>query len=451
MRTPHPTASDVLIIDDDASLAEMLALQMDDLGFTATAVHRGDAARHFMADHHCRLVLLDQHLPDTNGLKLLGWIRTHHPELPVIMMTGFHEMDLVITAMKNGAYDYLHKPIDTAKLEALLKKILAHKTETRAAVKTEPDHASDKPEIIGSSSAMLDVCKKIAIAAQNEAPVLITGPSGTGKELAARAIHAHSGRTGPFIAINCSAIVETLLESELFGHEKGSFTGADRQKPGKFESAENGTLFLDEIGEMSPHLQAKILRVLQEHTFERVGGVETLHSNARVITATHRNLRQMITEHHFREDLYYRLQVLEINMPALHERMEDLPALISHLLMRINKELHKNLAGISTAAMDKLKAHPWPGNVRELENVLMRAAATTHGQVIDAMDIELPSGTAKNVPGAPPPALVSLDEIEKQHILYVLGATDHHLGRTCEILGISRPALDRRLKRWGVK
>mgnify|MGYP005838470675 CR=1 FL=1 len=446
--------TDILIVDDDAALAEMLQMHADDLGYQAEMAHSGADARTFLDKNPTRLVLLDQHLPDTLGLKLLGWIKENHPKIDVVMVTGFHEMELVITAMKAGATEYIHKPIDTEKLDAVLKSALKKRRE-ELALKTAPrTPKGNAPEIIGVSPTMVEVGKKIATAALNDAPVLIRGASGTGKELVAKAVHVHSGKKGDFVAVNCASIVETLLESELFGHEKGAFTGAESTKKGRFEVAEDGTLFLDEIGEMSPHLQAKLLRVLQEQTFERVGGTTPHKTNARIIAATHRDLAKMVKEGTFREDLLYRLDVIGINVPTLSQRPDDFEPLIAYLLMRLNAHLDKTIKGMTADALKALQAREWEGNVRELENTLTRIMAHTAHDVITLKDIE--KGTAQanakpdNAPLKQPARLAPLEQIEKEHILNVYKATDQHKGKTCAILGISRPALDRRLKKWDV-
>ena len=446
-------STDILIVDDDAALAEMLQMHADDLGYKTDMVHSGAGARDFLDKTPTRLVLLDQHLPDTLGLKLLGWIKQTHPKTDVVMVTGFHEMELVITAMKAGALDYIHKPIDTDKLDEVLKGALKKRREDLALKTAPPVPESKTPDIIGTSPAMVEVGKKIATAAQNSAPVLIRGASGTGKELVAKAVHTHSGMGGDFVAVNCASIVETLLESELFGHEKGAFTGAESTKKGRFEVAEDGTLFLDEIGEMSPHLQAKLLRVLQEQTFERVGGTTSIKTNARIIAATHRDLGKMVKEGTFREDLLYRLDVIGINLPPLIERKADFAPLLSHLLMRLNLSLGKNIKGITADGLAALESRPWAGNVRELENTLTRIAAHTRNDVITLSDVKKGADTQPNTPAptqASGPRLTSLEEVEKEHILAVYEATNNHKGKTCEILNISRPALDRRLKKWNI-
>jgi len=440
--------SRILIVEDDASLAELIAMHMEDMHYRPTvALTLGDA-RVALANHKFAAVLLDQQMPDGYGLELLGEIRSRAPDLPVIMITGIHDTALPIEAIKQGAYDFLRKPIDEAELDRTLAAALCqdHHTSGIEALAEERRHF---PRIIGNSQAIIELCKMLGYVAPTDSSVLITGETGTGKELVARAIHQYSDRSGPFVAVNCSAIVDTLLESELFGHEKGSFTGADRRRQGKFEIAAGGTLFLDEIGEMSPNLQAKLLRVLETHAFERVGGTETLVSSVRIITATHRDLKQEVRLKAFREDLYFRLDVFTLHLPPLRERREDIPLLVENLLARIRRKVHMAVPRVSEEALDALCAYDWPGNIRELDNVLTRAVILARDDIITAPLLGLmpprdelaPPGT-----GAQPP-MISLEELQQRHVRAVLAHTQGHKGRACEILGISRPSLERRIAR----
>ena len=298
---------------------------------------------------------------------------------------------------------------------------------------------------------MLRVSKEIALSAGTDAPVLISGESGTGKEVVARLIHLHSRRPGAFVAVNCAAIVDTLLESDLFGHEKGAFTGAFNRKPGKFELAHDGTLFLDEIGELALALQAKLLRALQERVFERVGGTEQIPTNARVIAATNRELAAEVRQQRFREDLMYRLNVISIHLPPLRERRVDIPLLARALLGKICRRMHRPVAQISDAALARLEGYHWPGNVRELENVLTQALVHARGQVLTPELIALKGALGEDLPPSPDlaePILRSLEQVEAEHIQRVLRYADGHKGRSCEILGISRPALDRKIAKY---
>jgi len=404
------------------------------------------------------LVLLDQNLPDGTGLEMLEQIHGLQPDLPVIMMTGMHDLELAIQAIKAGAHDFIHKPVDTVRLEGVVDKALEHRRLSRrmADLSYAPQGAVTLGEMVGQGEAMLEVCKQIALSSQSTASVLITGESGTGKELVARAIHHHSNCNGPFLAVNCAAIVDNLLESELFGHEKGAFTGAVARKQGKFELAENGTLFLDEIGELAMPLQSKLLRVLQEHTFDRVGGTSTLVTNARIISATNRDLGAEVENKQFREDLLYRLKVVHFHLPPLRKRKEDIPLLVGHLSGKIGSNLHKPPLRATEGALEKLTEYDWPGNVRELENALTRAAALARDDLLTPQLLNLQASPATSIgnttpaPVDPDSPLVSLDELEAVHIQRVLDHTHGHKGHTCEVLGISRPALDRKIHKYSL-
>jgi DNA-binding NtrC family response regulator len=322
-----------------------------------------------------------------------------------------------------------------------------------AALSTGSEELAALGDMIGKSRLMVQVSKEIALASESDASVLITGESGTGKELVARAIHAHSGRCGLFLAVNCAAIVDTLLESELFGHEKGAFTGAVARKAGRFELAGDGTLFLDEIGELVPRLQAKLLRVLQERTFERLGGTQTLMTNARIVAATNRDIKQEADAGRFREDLLYRLDVIHIHVPPLRERREDIPLLVEGLLARIATAVHKPRISVTDDAVAQLAAYAWPGNVRELENVLTQAVVRARGSILDRDSMRLPRDAAPAASNGAVQAsleLQTLGAVEAAHVRRVLEHTHGHKGKACAILGISRPALDRKIRKYGL-
>ncbi len=446
-------AASVLIIEDDPALNQMLSLHFEDQGLRVFSAEQCAAGLQIASSERVDVILLDQQLPDGEGIALLPRLIEVQPASGIIMMTGQHDLELAIQAIKIGAADFIHKPVKAATLQAAVDKVLAGDA-------AEPEHAAparDRPlgELIGRSDAMLAVSKQIALSAANVATVLITGESGTGKEIVARLIHQHSNRKGDFVAINCAAIVDTLLESELFGHEKGAFTGAERSKPGKFELANDGTLFLDEIAELAPELQAKLLRALQERVIERVGGTENIRVNARIIAATHQDLFALAAQGRFREDLAYRLNVIAIELPALRERREDIPLLATGLLQRAAAQNARATPAITQSALDALSAYDWPGNVRELENVLTQAMVMARdGQIADR-HIRLRQAPAqKPSPGEPKPSqelhLQSLDEVEAAHIQRVLLHTGGHKGNSCEILGISRPALDRKIQKYGL-
>jgi two-component system response regulator AtoC len=449
--------ANILIVEDDEVFAQLLSMHLEDLGHTPTAAHSLDEARRNLSSSTADVILLDQQLPDGYGMDLLKEIKAEPDAPPVIMVTGVSDNALVIEAMKAGAYDFVRKPMDELELDTTLNNALrSHRLSRKVkAIHMSLDEPVDMNQIVGKSPGITRLLKTIGSVASSQASVLITGESGTGKEIVARAIHHHSERSGLFLPVNCSAIVENLLESELFGHEKGSFTGADRRKQGKFELAAEGTLFLDELGELPLNLQAKLLRVLQEGSYERVGGTETLHTSARIIAATNRDLESMVKEGSFREDLYYRLNVLNIILPPLRKRMEDLSLLTEHLLQKINQRLHTRVKHISESTWTLMQAYNWPGNVRELENILTRAAVLCRDDTItpDLLGLESPSD-ASSAPDTDQGSrergleLISLDELEERHVRQILEHTHWHKGKTCRILGISRPALERRIKKY---
>ncbi len=451
------TASRILVIEDDRALAQMLSLQFEDAGLLVDCVqYCGDGLARIRSGP-VDLLLLDQQLPDGRGTELIGPALELDPELPIVMMTGQHDLELAIEAIQRGAADFVHKPIKSEELQETVLRLLRNRAQARRAGPPQDAAAGAARGLIGKSDAMLVVSKEIALCARSSATVLITGESGTGKEVVARLIHQHSGRSGHFVAVNCAAIVETLLESELFGHEKGAFTGAQARRLGRFEQASEGTLFLDEVGELAPALQAKLLRALQERVFERVGGTEPIRANARVVAATNRDLLAETQAGRFREDLVYRLAVIQIRMPPLRERREDIPLLAEGLLQRIGERIGQGTPRIGPQALERLQAHDWPGNVRELENLLPQAAVhARHGLITpDLLEIGAgrpagPQPEADRV-GATAAVLRTLDAVEAEHIQRVLDHTGGHKGRTCEILGISRPALDRKIAKYGLR
>ncbi|MBI4714836.1 MAG: sigma-54-dependent Fis family transcriptional regulator, partial [Nitrospirae bacterium] len=405
-----------------------------------------------------QVCILDIRLPDEDGLAVLSRIRSLAPHVNVVMITAFHDMETTVKAMQSGAMEYIQKPIDIQEIDRVMSRIAqtrALEAATGPMISMRQDYKEN--EIIGKSWAMKEIFKLIALVSQSRTTVLIQGESGTGKELIAKAVHLNSlERNHPFISVNCSAIVETLLESELFGHEKGAFTGAAFRKDGKFALAEGGTLFLDEIGDMTLNLQVKLLRVLQEKEFERVGGHEKIRVDVRVISATNRNLEEEVKKGNFREDLYYRLKVVTISVPPLRNRKEDIPPLVAHLLAKIDRDLHKQVTKIPQEVMKMLVDYPWMGNVRELENVLTRAIVLSGGEILlpEHLAIALPSRkvheetTVEAAGGGSGPLFASLKEMEKGHVEYVLGMTGWHKGKACQILGISRPRLERKIRKY---
>ncbi len=458
----------ILIIEDDVNLGQMLLMHFEDEGFRTQHVPSCEKARETIKHSHFDLVLLDQQLPDGNGIDLLDDLVLQNPDRPVIMMTGHHDLELAITAIKKGAADFIHKPVATADLQLAVSKALKNYQDATSAIyeTDREDSLNLSRELIGKSSAMLAISKEIALSAQSHASVLVTGESGTGKELIAKLIHQHSSRAdNPFIAVNCAAIVDNLLESELFGHEKGAFTGASERKPGKFELAENGTLFLDEIGELAMPLQAKLLRALQEQTIEPVGSTRSLKINARVIAATNRDLFSLSRDKQFREDLIYRLNVINIQLPPLRKRKEDIPLLAKAFIEKYAQENACSMPVINQDFIAHLQSYDWPGNVRELNNAITHAMLHCRGGQLNIELLNLGADLESNldndlasrqisdrqtnlVSENHDEELLTLDELEARHIQKVLNHTGGHKSNTCRILGISRPALDRKIEKY---
>ncbi len=447
--------SRILIIDDDLASCRTLQLHFESQGHSVGLAHNLDGGLEQARATEPDLIILDIRMPGRSGLEGLPELKESLSDTPVIMITAFHDMDSTIEAMKGGADDYIHKPVDIDELDAAVATALM-RLHADDGDMSFPQRESGKPganTMAGRSRAMREVFKTIGLVAPKSVTVLITGESGTGKELVARAIH-DSGKNpaGPFVAVNCAAIVETLLESDLFGHEKGAFTGAVSRQAGKFALANDGTVFLDEISELSPAVQAKLLRVLQEKEYLPVGGVHVQTTSARVIAATNVDLKARVEQGSFREDLYYRLQVVTIDVPPLRHRMEDLPDLVQTLLARINKDMHRKVTRVAMEVMDAFDAYEWPGNIRELENVLMKAVALCPGDAItsDLIPDEIAGERRLSRPAAENGTLLSLQEVERNHVARVLSATGWHKGRACEILGVSRPRLRRLIKQYGL-
>ena len=455
----HNKTSDIkiLVVDDDETHRFMLRAILDKWGWQSEEAADGAAAVAAVEEHPFDAVLMDVRMARMDGMEALKRIQTFNPAIPVVIMTAYSSVDSAVEAMKAGARDYLTKPLDFERLRLTLAKSLDHRQveESRRHRESEdPTALLDPAGIIGDSPAMRDLLEMIAYVAPTEATVLISGESGTGKELVATALHRNSPRKdGPLVKVNCAALVESLLESELFGHEKGAFTGADRRREGKFVQAEGGTVFLDEISETSPAMQAKLLRVLQEHEIQRVGGQETIKVNARVVAATNRVLEEAVQEGKFREDLYYRLNVVTLQVPPLRERNEDIPALANHFLEKFAVRNRRQVEGITPRAMDMLLKHPWPGNVRELENAIERGVILMRGDHLDERSLPLSLHHAEAEPEETPPADAvpsSLEEAEKLVLSRTLEATGGNRSEAARRLNITRKTLLSKINKYGL-
>ncbi|MES1204712.1 MAG: sigma-54 dependent transcriptional regulator [Pseudomonadota bacterium] len=429
----------ILIVDDEVNARTALMELLRDEGYSVESASDGFKALGKMADFAPDLVLTDLKMPGMDGIQLLGRIRESDPELPVVMMTAFGEVETAVGAMRAGARDYLSKPVNVGELSLTIAREMDQRRLRQEAglLRSRLAEKYSFQNIVGNSTLMQDVFKTVAQIASSRASVLITGESGTGKELIAAAVHERSPRVkGPFVKLHCAALAESLLESELFGHERGSFTGAASRRDGRFQQAHGGTLFLDEIGEISPAVQVKLLRFLQERQFERVGGNETITVDVRVIAATNRDLTKMVLEGKFREDLYYRLNVINLDMPALRNRPSDVPLLAGHFLKKYADENGKQIRGFSADALERLADYSWPGNVRELENVVERAVVMAQGGQITATELPPHLVASKvraglQIPGA------TMDEIERYAITKTLEATGGATGKAAEILNVS--------------
>lgn len=462
----------VVLIDDDKSICKTLKLHFERQGFEVLTAHFADEGMRILEKLKSAIVILDVKLPDANGIELLKEIQVNGNNYYSIIVTAFPDMGSTIKAVQNGVGEYIHKPIDIQEMDSAMEKakeffFSKHKN-INASVIGIPPYESFSTKFRGKSPEMKELFKTIGMVSMSRETVLITGDSGTGKELVAKAIHENSAECDePFMPINCSAIVETLLESELFGHVKGSFTGAINNKDGKFALAKRGTIFLDEISEMNINLQAKLLRVLQEREFEAVGGKERMTLNCRIISATNKDLGKMVKEGKFREDLYYRLKVINMSITELRKRREDIPDLTLFFLSKINKESRRDISSITKEAIDYLTSLIWKGNVRELENLITHVAimsrediltkkhfTTVQGlsaddQIMEGGVSEGNEGVYQNTKEEYSPK--SLNIIEREFVKKTLEHTKWHKGRTCEILGISRPRLDRKINKYGIK
>jgi len=437
----------VLVVDDEAIVRESLRDWLIDVGYQVFTAENGPKALEIIERERLGIVIADLVMPGMDGIEMMKRAREIQPDIEVIIITAYASIPTAIAAMKEGAYDYIEKPFCPERAELLIKKLAQHQelvVENLSLRQRLEDHYRFE-NIITKSSKMQRMIELIKVVAKSNATVLITGESGTGKELVARAIHSQSHRQSkPFVAVSCAALPESLLESELFGHEKGSFTGAYARKKGKFEFANGGTLFLDEVGEMSANIQVHLLRVLEEKEFSRVGGNEPIKVDVRVVSATNKDLRKAIEKGEFREDLYYRLNVVPIELPPLRERKEDIPLLAQHFLNKFALENKKEVSEFSPEATEFLLGYDWPGNVRELENAIERAAILAKDSLITIAD--LPQENMSLARSTMPEK--NLREVEKEHILDVLGETGGNYSEAARLLGITRMTLYKKAREY---
>jgi two-component system, NtrC family, response regulator AtoC len=452
----------ILVTDDDPVSCELFAEVLEGEGYRVDRALSGEDALQQLHRETYALLLVDVRLPGISGLEVTRTVRTTHPDLPIVVMTAFGSMEIAIEAIREGAFDYTSKPMNLEELKHTVARALVQHSAAGWGRQAGGDGDDIAPlgTIIGRSPAMVDVYKTVARAAATKSTVLILGESGTGKELMARALHQHSPRSHrPFVAVDCGAMTESLLESELFGHVRGAFTGAFTDKRGVFEEAATGTCFLDEIGDITPNMQAKLLRVLQENEIRRVGGQKWIKVDVRILAATNKDLMERVKQGTFRQDLFYRVNVVTIHLPALRQRAEDIPALAYHFLRRYSQEHGKAVVGISADAMTLLRTYNWPGNIRELENIIERAVALSNQGILTPEDlpVEVRDGAMSGaIPNRPSEAwkgfddLPSLEEVKKRYILRVLESTQGNISRAAEILEIDRRSLYRMLERYHV-
>jgi two-component system, NtrC family, response regulator HydG len=451
--------AEILVVDDDQAHRTMLRALIKGWGFAVTEADDGGAAVDLVAQTAFDLILMDIRMLKVSGLEALPLIRELNPAIPILIMTAFSSVETAVTALKAGAYDYLTKPLDFDKLKLTIERAMEHqqlKTENRQ-LKDALGLDFDRSHIIGQSPAMVRLLTTAVQVAASEATVMICGESGTGKELVAGVIHHNSPRSkGPFVKINCAALTETLLESELFGHEKGAFTGAERRREGKFVQAHGGTLFLDEVSEMPISMQVKLLRVLQEREVTRVGGEAVIPVDVRLVVATNKQIPDLIREGAFREDLFYRLNVINLDLPPLRERRGDIPLLAQHFLDLFNRRNAKEIRGFSPQGMDVLGRYHWPGNVRELMNAVERAVVLAREPFLDAADFafltpdpDTPAAGGEAEALDLPPG-IPLESVEREAILKTLEAVGGNKSEAARQLGITRKTLASKLKKYGL-
>ena len=439
----------ILVIDDEAAMRGALKDWLMEDGYDVGTASGGEEAISMAKDKEWEVVLLDLKMPGMDGLEVLKRLKEINPDAEILMMTAYATVDTAVQAMKEGAFDYLVKPFDPDQVQMLIKKIVAHRELVleNILLRRQLEEKSQYDEIVGKSDAMQEIFDLISLAAPTDSTILITGESGTGKELIAQAIHGNSQRCYmPFIAVSCGALPDSLLESELFGYEKGAFTGADHTRRGRFEMADKGTLFLDEIGDISLKTQVDLLRVLQEKTLHRLGGEAFIKVDVRILAATNRDLQKAIKEKRFREDLYYRLNVISIHVPPLRERKEDIPLLVETFIRKYCLEMNREYKKIAPPALKLLMDYDWPGNVRELENVIERALVI--GQDREILSDDLPFSRKEIKPEHFPK---SLKKMERMHIEMVLDETDWNISRAARELDIDRQTLYNKIEKYEIK
>lgn len=447
----------ILVVDDDSAHRTMLRTLLSGWGYTILEAGDGTSAIERVHEQPFDLILMDIRMIKISGLEALTAIKAYNPAIPIVLMTAYASVETAVEALKNGAYDYLPKPLNFDELKITIERAMNHsdlKEENRL-LRESLDTQFDSQDIIGRSSSMVKVLETVALVAPTDATVLISGESGTGKEIIAAAIHHNSLRkNGPYIKINCAAITETLLESELFGHEKGAFTGAYKRKEGRFRQAEGGSLFLDEISEMSTAMQAKLLRVIQEREITRVGGEEVIDVDVRVMAATNKELLEEIESGRFREDLYYRLNVVSVNIPPLRDRREDIPLLAQHFLKMFSEKNNREIKGFTPQAMDIFLKYSWPGNVRELMNAVERGVVLAQTEYLDERVLSIAAKVeefeAEMISKNGIPGDIPLDEIERVAILKALDLAEGNKSEAARRLGITRQTLLKKLKKYGV-
>ncbi len=447
----------ILIVEDESKMRRILELMLSPDGYTIDLAEDGIKALSFLEKRSYDLIITDLKMPNLDGMELIKTINKIPLNILVIVITAYGSVESAVEAMKQGAFDYITKPFEKEIIRIVVSKAIAHSIMRRenSYLREEIGKRYALNELVGNSPKMRDVYELVSQVAGTASTVLITGESGTGKELLARAIHYGSPRAaGPFVAVNCASIPDTLLESELFGYEKGAFTGADKAKPGKLELAHRGSLFLDEIADMSPNIQAKLLRVLQERAFEKLGSTKTIEVDIRLIAATNKNLQELVEKQRFRQDLYYRLNVFPIEAPPLRDRAADIPLFALHFIAKFSKKMGKAIQGISSEAMAILQSYSWPGNVREMQNVLERAVILCKDTEITPMEINLgrveDSSLLQRVKAMIPAGGISLDEIKKNFIIAALDMTNNNQIKAANLLCITRNVLRYQMEKYNI-